>query len=136
MGRPQQSPGLVDARVLIVALVVCTPAVYRMSEGMLSLTDVLTRYLLVAVGCVAVSALVRFVWPMVSGEIPAPSTTSSSGRTGRAAPAPAAQAANREADPAGDDTSLLGSFDDPAASLLATGFDDDYLELSSPPASD
>lgn len=135
MSRPQQPTGLVDARVLLVALVVCAPAGYQMMHGMLSLSDVLTRYLVVAVGCVAVSAVVRFVWPILAGELgaPAPATAGPAGRT-------AASAATRSPDASvpslDDDTALLSSFDDPAASLLASGVDDDYLELSSPPALD
>lgn len=61
-------PGLVDGRVLVVALAVSSPAVYRLAQGMVSLTDVLTRYLLVALGCVAAAALVRWVWPLLAGE--------------------------------------------------------------------
>lgn len=134
MARPQHSPGLVDARVLFVALVVCAPAGFQLMHGMLSLSDVLTRYLVVAVGCLAVSAVVRFVWPILSGELSTPGTPASGAprARGKSASSPS-RSTGATQDPAGDDAALLGSLDDPAATLLATGFDDDYLELSSPP---
>lgn len=64
-------PGMVDWRILAIALVVASPALWRLSQGMLSVTDVLVRYLMVAVGCVVVAALVRVVWPVLAGTVSA-----------------------------------------------------------------
>lgn len=110
----QVPPGLVDVWLLIAALVVCVPAGFRLAEGMVSLTDLLTRYLVVAVGCVALAAAVRWVWPMLSGGTPiAPAQP--------AAPLPAPAPAPR------DEDELL---DDPPATTLLAAFGDDSLDLS------
>lgn len=61
-------PALVDWRVLLLAALVASPAAYRATQGLLSMDEVLTRYLLVAVGCVVVSAVVRALWPLLAGE--------------------------------------------------------------------
>ncbi|GAA3801574.1 hypothetical protein [Nocardioides panacisoli] len=115
MNRPpgQVPPGLVDVWLLLAALVVCVPAGFRLAEGMVSLTDLLTRYLVVAVGCVALAAAVRWVWPILSGEAP-PAPT----RALPATPAPAASA-REEADPV----------DDEPATTLLTAFGDESLDL-------
>lgn len=58
---------MIDARLLAVAALVASPAAYRSAQGLLSPGEAMTRYLLVAFGCVLVSVLVRAVWPLVSG---------------------------------------------------------------------
>lgn len=60
-------PALVDGRVLVVAALVASPAAYRATQGLLSLTEAMTRYLLIALGCVLVSVVVRALWPVVAG---------------------------------------------------------------------
>lgn len=137
--------GLVDARLLVVALAVSSPAIYRLTQGMVSMTEVLTRYLLVAAGCVATGALVRWVWPLLSGERPdRVDPLQEAIRAGLAAlPADRGDDTAGELDdlgatapldldggfaPLADDT-LSGGFDDGAATALL-GADDDLLELS------
>lgn len=61
------TPALIDGRVLLVAALLVTPAAWQASQGLLSVDQVLTRYLLVALGCTAVLALVRSVWPVLAG---------------------------------------------------------------------
>lgn len=99
---------MIDGRVLVVAALVASPAAYRSAQGLLSPGEAMTRYLLVAMGCVVVSMLVRALWPLVAG-------------TGAATPA---EAALREAaagtarsedrsgglDTPGDDTDDLEGF--------------------------
>ena len=51
---------------------VASPAAYRFSQGLLTVDQALTRFLLVALACTAVSTLVRAVWPMVAGPAPEP----------------------------------------------------------------
>lgn len=58
---------MIDARLLAVAALVASPAAYRSAQGLLSPAEAMTRYLLVAAGCVLVSMLVRAIWPLVSG---------------------------------------------------------------------
>jgi hypothetical protein len=124
-------PGLVDGRMLLVALIVCLPAGYRLAEGLVSLTDVLTRYLVVAVGCIALAAVVRVVWPILSGESPAAtSTLALAAARASKEPAKGRTPARPAADPFAED---LDEFDDDPATLLASGLDDDNLELSSLP---
>ncbi|NYI99808.1 hypothetical protein HNR19_000507 [Nocardioides thalensis] len=138
--------GLVDTRLLVVALAVSSPAIYRLAQGMVSMTEVLTRYLLVALGCVATGALVRWVWPLLSGDRPDPvDPLRDAIAAGLAAP-PAdrdrldGMAGDLDAtapldldagfDPLPDDA-LTGGFDDGAATaLLGLDAADDLLELS------
>jgi hypothetical protein len=117
-GRPpgQVPPGLVDVWLLIAALVVCVPAGFRLAQGMLSLTDLLTRYLLVALGCVALAAAVRWVWPMLSGQSPTVPA-----KTTAPAPSPRAAAATTEQPDLPDDQ--------PATTLL-TAFGEESLDLT------
>lgn len=139
--------GLVDTRLLLVALAVSSPAIYRLAQGMVSMTEVLTRYLLVALGCVVTGALVRWVWPLLSGERPDPvDPLRDAIEAGLAAPQ-----ADRGGDPLGElgdlgatapldldggfdplpDDALTSAFDDgAAAALLGVGADDDRLELT------
>lgn len=65
----------IDARVLLVAALIASPAAYRSEQGLLPTTTALDRFLAVAVGCVVLSSLVRLVWPMVIGEQPAETRT-------------------------------------------------------------
>ncbi|WP_435768389.1 hypothetical protein [Nocardioides sp. SYSU DS0651] len=60
-------PALVDVRVLLVAALVASPAAYRTAQGLLSVSEAMTRYLLVALGCVVVSVVIRALWPLVIG---------------------------------------------------------------------
>lgn len=117
--------GLVDARLLVVALAVSSPAIYRLAQGMVSVTDVLTRYLLVAVGCVATGALVRWAWPLLSGEKADPVEPLREAIAAGLAAAPGEDAA-------GDVFGDLGDELDPGAAtaLLDLAADDDLLELS------
>lgn len=72
-GRPApETPALIDLRVLLVAALVASPAAYRASQGLLTVDQALTRFLLVVLACTAVSTLVRAVWPMVAGPAPEP----------------------------------------------------------------
>lgn len=125
------APGLVDGRMLFVALLVCSPAAYRLAQGMVSLTDVLTRYLVVAIGCVALAAVVRVVWPILSGDLPAGSPASLTPAASRAARPGTDPAVQQGTDDLFADEP--GAFGEDAASLLASGVDYDHLELSSLP---
>lgn len=62
-----ETPALIDLRVLFVAALVASPAAYRASQGLLTIDQALTRFLLVALACTAVSMLMRALWPMVAG---------------------------------------------------------------------
>lgn len=61
------TPALIDGRVLAVAALLVAPAAWQASQGLLSVDQVLTRYLLVALGCSLALALVRTVWPVLAG---------------------------------------------------------------------
>lgn len=65
-----ETPALIDLRVLFVAAVVASPAVYRASQGLLTIDQALTRILLVTLACTAVSMLVQALWPLVAGATP------------------------------------------------------------------
>lgn len=67
-----ETPALIDLRVLFVAAVVASPAAYRASQGLLTIDQALTRFLLVALACAGVSMLVQSLWPMVAGSSPEP----------------------------------------------------------------
>ncbi|WP_182379520.1 hypothetical protein [Nocardioides sp. WS12] len=67
-----ETPALIDLRVLFVAALVASPAAYRASQGLLTIDQALTRFLLVALACTAVSMLLRAVWPVVAGPTPEP----------------------------------------------------------------
>lgn len=88
-------PGLIDAKVLLVAAALTSPVAVRVSQGMLSLTDALIRYLLVVVACAAAGALVRTLMPEPARPVP---------------PEPAPQAQES----AGQDTSPAGGEQHPA----------------------
>lgn len=88
--RPPQ-PAFVDGRVLFVALVVASPAAVRVSQGLLSLDEMLVRYLVIAAGCAVVGTLVRWCWPLIAGETAAPAAAPRADRPAVAA-APAAPA--------------------------------------------
>lgn len=76
-----ETPALIDLRVLFVAALVASPAAYRASQGLLTIDQALTRFLLVALACTAVSTLVRAVWPMVAGPAPEPAPVTTDGQT-------------------------------------------------------
>ena len=65
------TPALIDARVLIAAALLVTPAAWQARQGLLSVDEVLTRYLLIALGCTLLMVVIRSVWPLVAGESPA-----------------------------------------------------------------
>ena len=67
-----ETPALIDLRVLFVAALVASPAAYRFSQGLLTVDQALTRFLMVALACTVVSTLLRAVWPMVAGPVPVP----------------------------------------------------------------
>lgn len=62
-----ETPALIDARVLLAAAVLVAPAVYRASQGLLTLDQVLTRYLLLALGCTVALSVGRGLWPLLAG---------------------------------------------------------------------
>lgn len=62
-----ETPALIDARVLLAAAVLVAPAVYRASQGLLTLDQVLTRYLFLALGCTVALAVGRGLWPLLAG---------------------------------------------------------------------
>lgn len=70
-----ETPALIDLRVLAVAALVASPAAYRASQGLLTIDQALTRFLLVALACTAVSMLLRTLWPVVAGPTSDPSAT-------------------------------------------------------------
>lgn len=143
--------GLIDARLLVIALAVSSPAIFRLTQGMVSVTEVLTRYLVVAVGCVGTGAVVRWVWPLLSGERPDPVDPLREAIAAGLASAPSSTApgddplgelgdlgstAPLDLDGGGLDAfsgdALTDGFDDGAATaLLGVGADEDLLELSS-----
>lgn len=86
---PSHTPALIDLRVLLIASVVASPAAWRAQQGLLSVDQAMTRYLLVVLACTATAVLVRAVWPVLAGTTPsAGGTTETSGTaaTGDAAP--------------------------------------------------
>jgi hypothetical protein len=78
------TPALIDLRVLVVAAVVSAPAAYRAGQGLLTPDQALGRFLVVLIGCTALTVLLRAAWPLVAGE---------------PAPAPAAEELSDEAAP-------------------------------------
>ncbi len=62
------TPALIDLRVLLAAAVMASPAAYLASQGLLSVDQALTRFVVVLVACTAVTALLRALWPLVAGE--------------------------------------------------------------------
>ena len=101
---------MIDARVLVAAALVASPAAWRASQGLLSVSEAMTRYLLVAAGCVLLSMLVRSLWPLLSGE--AASTTPEAALREAAAAGLLADGSGAEGGLALDTTTELGSLDD------------------------
>ncbi|KAA1417687.1 hypothetical protein F0U44_15435 [Nocardioides humilatus] len=62
-------PGLVNGPVLFLAGLLASPSLVLLSQGLLTVTELLTRYLLITVGCVALWGVVR---AGLSGMVPAP----------------------------------------------------------------
>jgi hypothetical protein len=142
----------IDARILLVAALIASPAAYRSSQGLLSAGAALDRFLVISVGCVVMSVVVRAVWPLLLGE-----STPTATRTvaGVAMPAAAAEAL----DPLLVDDAYAGldgldgldglagldaldALDAPAPPSLGSGLDlieegvdpSDLLQLGPPPA--
>jgi hypothetical protein len=57
---------------VVAALVIASPVVYRVHQGLLSPSAAFERFAMVFAGCVAVSVLVRTLAPMVMAEPVAP----------------------------------------------------------------
>lgn len=62
------TPALIDVRVLAVAALLVTPAAWQAGQGLLSVDQVLIRYLMVAIGCTVATAVGRSIWPIIAGE--------------------------------------------------------------------
>ncbi|MCL2541359.1 MAG: hypothetical protein FWE71_02740 [Nocardioidaceae bacterium] len=65
----------IDARLLLVAAVMSSPAAYRASEGLLPASTALDRFGVITVGCIGLSVLVRVFGPMMIGGEQPPSRT-------------------------------------------------------------
>ncbi|HWU20071.1 MAG TPA: hypothetical protein VN088_00990 [Nocardioides sp.] len=84
--RPRPAPRpFIDARLLLLAALIASPAAYRSSQGLLSPSDALDRFLLIAAGCLVLSAVLRMVWPLVVGESTPLTPSGSSGSSGSSA---------------------------------------------------
>lgn len=64
---PAASRPVVDGWVLLAAVLISAPAGYRLSQGLVSVTDVLVRFLLVTTGCALAFVLVRHAWAAIVG---------------------------------------------------------------------
>lgn len=62
--------GLVDGWTLALAGLLASPVLWLLNDGLLSVTDALVRYLMVLGGCVAMTVVVRGIWPVLSGQPP------------------------------------------------------------------
>jgi hypothetical protein len=86
--RPYRGP-IIDARLMLLAFALASPAAYLSTQGLLSTDALLTRFLVIVVCCIGVSALVRTVWPLLLGDpTPEPVPTKADGK---AASRPGAQ---------------------------------------------
>lgn len=56
-------PGLVNGPVLVLSALLASPAYLRLAEGLLTVTEVLTRYLLITAGCIAAWGVARMLLP-------------------------------------------------------------------------
>lgn len=67
-----QVPGapIIDVKILVIAALVASPAAYRASQGLLTVDQAITRFLLVTVACMATAMVVRAVWPILAGPVP------------------------------------------------------------------
>lgn len=79
---PTPTPGIVDGKVLVIAAIVCSPAIYRASQGLLSVDEVLQRYLFVSLACTATAMLVRALWPLLAGPVAPPTPRAPAGAAG------------------------------------------------------
>ncbi|WP_183093929.1 hypothetical protein [Nocardioides stalactiti] len=52
-------PGIVNGPVLLLGALLASPGAILVSEGLLSMTEMLTRYLIITVGCMVLWAVVR-----------------------------------------------------------------------------
>jgi hypothetical protein len=63
-GRPAHHlPGPVNGWVLLVGALATCPAWFRLAQGLVSVEEVLVRYLVVTLGAALVWAVLRQVWP-------------------------------------------------------------------------
>ena len=111
-----------DGRLLLVAALVASPAAWRATQGVVSVSEAMTRYLLIALGCVVVSVVVRALWPLVAGE-PAAGTTPGQ-------PALAGQPTTAGAEGLDATAVLPGDLDVEGFGALSAFDDLDSLELS------
>lgn len=79
------TPALIDVRVLLVAALLVAPAAWQAGQGLLSVDQVLVRYLMVAIGCTLVTAVGRSMWPIIAGESAPEPTAEPSGPAERSA---------------------------------------------------
>lgn len=104
--RPAGTPWI-DGKALLIAALIASPALYRAQQGLLSGTAVLERFGMIAAGSLALSVVVRTLWPILIG--------SDSARPAAAAPAvvaPAATAADQGLNDFDDlDLNGMGDFD-------------------------
>lgn len=82
--RPTPTPWI-DSKALLIAALIASPALYRAQQGLLSGTAVIERFGMIAAGSLALSIVVRTLWPILIG--------SDSPKPPAAAPAVAAPAA-------------------------------------------
>lgn len=82
MRRPDL-PGLVNVPVLVLSAVLASPAGLLLAQGLLTVTDVLIRYLLITLGCTALWGVVRAGLISVTARpLPAPSDAGAEAITG------------------------------------------------------
>ena len=67
-------PGLVNGPVLVLSALLASPAVVLLAQGLLTVTEMLTRYLVITAGCVTLWAVVRTMLHAVIGRAPAEET--------------------------------------------------------------
>lgn len=67
-------PGLVNGPVLLVAALLASPAFVLLARGLLSPTEVLTRYLIITGGCIALWGLARLGLRAVIASPPPPTS--------------------------------------------------------------
>lgn len=100
-------PGLVNGPVLVLSALLASPAVVRLAQGLLTVTEMLTRYLIITAGCVTLWAVVRGLLQAVIGHPPAGAPDPDDHAiTGVVVEAPVAQA--RQPEPPPLDPDALG----------------------------
>lgn len=91
-------PSIIDAKVLVIAAIVASPVGFRVSQGLLSVTDALIRYLLVVIACAAVGVLIRSLMPEPVRAEPAPSEADTASMAADGGDDPATFATEPESD--------------------------------------